>query len=238
MDTHLSYYLFFGTIACYNFIKYGVESKKYILVSNRYHKDIQIASFAALIAALYHACFFNYKTWLGIGAILVLTGLYALPVMPQGRNLRSRGLLKIFLVGLVWSLTTVMLPAIEANKIMNWDVWVELIQRFLLVLILMIPFEIRDLKYDDFDLYTLPQRIGIMKTKKVGVIVTLLFYTMTFLKDELMLNEILGKAVLSLMLGFALFYVKKERSKYFVSFWVESIPILWWGVILYLEHYF
>ncbi|MFH6602292.1 hypothetical protein ACEZ3G_02295 [Maribacter algicola] len=237
-SAHLSYFLFFGTIACYNFIKYGVGSKKYILVSNRYHKNIQIASFVALIPALYHACFFTYETWLGVIVIIVFTGLYALPIMPHGKNLRSRGLLKIFLVGLVWSLTTVALPAIQANKIMNWDVLIELIQRFLLVLVLMIPFEIRDLKYDKLDLDTLPQRVGIMNTKKIGYIVTLVLYIMTFLKDELAWSEILGKAILGVMLCLALIYVKKDRSKYFASFWVEAIPIFWWAVIFSLQYYF
>jgi len=42
INSHLIYFIFFGTIVCYNFIKYGVEADKYFLVANPYHKNIQI----------------------------------------------------------------------------------------------------------------------------------------------------------------------------------------------------
>ncbi len=107
VDSHLSYFIFFGTIACYNFIKYGVEAEKYIVVANRYHRNIQVASFVALIFVCYHAWFLPYDTWLSIGFVLILTGLYALPIFPGIKNLRSLGLLKIALVAVVWSGATV-----------------------------------------------------------------------------------------------------------------------------------
>ena len=37
-DKHLTYFMFFATISCYNFIKYGIEAKKYFFVSNSYHR--------------------------------------------------------------------------------------------------------------------------------------------------------------------------------------------------------
>ncbi|WP_273565905.1 hypothetical protein [Maribacter halichondriae] len=165
VDPHVSSYLFFGTIACYNFIKYGVEAEKYLLVANRYHKNIQFFSFAALTMALYHLYFLTWQTWLAIAIISFLTGIYALPVLPKAKNLRSLGLLKILLVGLVWAGSTVILPVLEASQAMKWDTWIETCQRFLLVLVLLIPFEIRDLKYDAPDLRTLPQRVGFARTK-------------------------------------------------------------------------
>ena len=111
-DNHVTYYVFFATIACYNFIKYGVEAEKYILVANRYHKNIQVFSFVCLAFAVYHAYFLNQQTWMAIGFLIVLTGLYALPILPTGIKLRSHGLIKITLVGLIWAGTTVSTPNI------------------------------------------------------------------------------------------------------------------------------
>src|SRR5690606_21548841 len=77
-DTHLSWFVFFGTIACYNFVKYGVEAEKYILVANRYHKNIQFASFIALGFACYHGYFLNRDTWEGLAFLGLVSGLYAI----------------------------------------------------------------------------------------------------------------------------------------------------------------
>ena len=182
IDHHLAGYLFFGTIACYNFIKYGVEAEKYALVGNRYHRYIQVVSFTALAFALYNAFFLSWDTWVGIGIISFLTGLYALPVLPKAKNLRSLGLMKILLVGLVWSVSTVLFPVIETKETLTWDIWIEAAQRLMLVLILLIPFEIRDLKYDSPMLRTLPQRIGSMNAKSLGALMAILFFFMTLLK--------------------------------------------------------
>ena len=174
-NEHLAYYVFFATIACYNFVKYGVEAEKYILVASRYHKNIQFFSFIALALALYHVYFLNLETWIGIALLTILTGLYALPVLPAGRKLRSLGLLKIILVSIIWAGTTVILPILSLGQEVNWDGGIETIQRAVLVLILLLPFEIRDLKYDHPQLRTLPQRWGVVNTKIFGWIAAVFF---------------------------------------------------------------
>ncbi len=231
LNVHLSYFLFFSTIACYNFIKYGVEAEKYILVANQYHKNIQFASFIALGFALYHAYFLPFQLWKALGLLLVLTGLYALPLLPKAKSLRSWGGLKIFMVGLVWAGTTVILPVIVSKHGLGWDVWVETFQRVVLVLILLMPFEIRDLQYDMPELRTIPQRYGVVQTKIFGGLAVMLFFFSTFLKDNLSMLEIVSKGLLCLILGMALVVVKTKQNKYFTSFWVEAIPIFWWGII-------
>lgn len=236
-DNHLSYYVFFGTIACYNFIKYGVEAEKYILVANRYHKNIQYFSFGCLGVAIYHAYFLNLQTWIAIGILLVLTGLYALPILPMGIKLRSHGLLKIALVGIIWSGTTVVLPFLAINEPVSWDFGVETFQRFILVIVLLIPFEIRDLAYDNPDLKTLPQRIGVANTKFIGAFATIIFFCLTFLKDDLSTFEVISCGVLFITLGWVMYITKRKQSKYFASFWVEAIPIFWWGLVWSLDSY-
>lgn len=234
-DNHISYLAFFGTIACYNFVKYGVEAKKYYLVSNTYHKNIQVISFVAGAFALYHSFFVSYETWIGIIILSVLTGLYAVPLLPNAKNLRSLGGLKIFIVALVWAGTTVVLPVVAADAVLDRDVVVELVQRFLMVLILMLPFEIRDLDYDDPELRTLPQRFGYLKTKLMGVAGAVLFFLLTFMKDQLTYLEVMGKGLAFLVLGMLMLVTKRNQSPFFSSFWVESVPILWWACVLAMD---
>ena len=230
-DDHLTFFIFFGTISCYNFIKYGVEAEKYIVVENQYQKGIQFLSFITLSLSLYHGYFLSFKVWVGVCGLILLTGLYALPVLPKAKNLRSWGGFKMFVVALVWAGTTVMLPILSVNQYITWDIGVETFQRFVVILILLIPFEIRDLAYDHVELRTLPQRYGVTNTKIFGGFATLVFFFSTFLKDDLSIKELVLKGILFLILGSVLFITKRIQSKYFASFWVEAIPILWWGLM-------
>ena len=236
-DVHLAMFLFFGTISAYNFIKYGVEAEKYILVANRYQKSIQLFSLASLVFAIYHAYFLPMTTWPVIGGLLLLTGVYALPVLPKAKNVRSWGGLKIFVVALVWAGATVLLLIVSKNYPVSWDVAMEAVQRFLIVLILMVPFEIRDLAYDRPELRTVPQRLGVANTKVFGGIALVLFFFITFLKDDVSIQETISKGTLFLLLGCMVLVTKRDQGKYFASFWVEAVPVFWWGMVWVLKRY-
>jgi hypothetical protein len=235
-DRHLAFFLFFGSIGGYNFIKYGVEAEKYLWVVKTYHKYIQIISLLSCAVALYHAFFLNFRTWMAMLLLLILTGLYALPVLPGAKNLRSLAGFKIFLVALVWTGATVVLPVLESVGTPCWEVGIESLQRFGLVLLLMLPFEIRDLSYDQLTLKSLPQQFGVSNTKIFGALATIPFFLLTFFKDGLSWQEIMGKGVLFLVVATVLLITPKHQSKYFASFWVEAIPILWWSVLLALSY--
>jgi hypothetical protein len=115
---------------------------------------------------------------------------------------------------------------------------IETLQRFLLVLILLVPFEIRDLAYDMPELKTLPQRFGVTNTKIFALFAAVLFYGLSFLKDTFLMIDLIGKGILFLTLGFFILLTKRKQSKYFASFWVEAIPIFWFGVLLVLKNFF
>ncbi|WP_350290990.1 hypothetical protein [uncultured Croceitalea sp.] len=224
---HLALFLFFGTIVCYNFIKYGVEAEKYLIVSNPYHKLVQVFSFLSFAIAAYFFFQLDKNIWLAVFVLAIISGLYAVPLLPKLKNLRSLGGLKTFLVAFVWVGSTVILPVIDNQIEIIWDVYVLMIQRFLFVLILLLPFEIRDMEYDNPELKTLPQRIGINRTKNVGYLLVLVFVVFEFLKDEVIHQTILIKIVLASLLLFALKKTKKNQASYFSSFWVESISFFY-----------
>lgn len=238
VNFHLILFLFFGSISCYNFVKYGVEAEKYLKLTNSYHKGIQIFSIAALLIAGYHAHFLAIETLIAVGVLVVLTGLYALPLLPKSKNLRSLGGLKIFVVAAVWAGATVGLPIIEAGLSFIWDHGIAVLQRFLIVLILLLPFEIRDLSYDAPELRTLPKRFGVKRTKYLGVVLVLLFLALTYFKDELSSIELLGKLALGVLLLGGIALTREKQRNYFASFWIEGIPQLWLGILYVLKDLF
>ncbi|MEO9893219.1 hypothetical protein [Aurantibacter sp.] len=238
IDTNLALFLFFGTIVSYNFVKYGLEAEKYILVANRYHKNIQFFSFVALAFVAYYAFGLNRETWEALIVLSIITGLYAIPVMPNAKNLRSLSGFKIVVVAVVWAGATVILPLLQNEKLASWDVNVETLQRFLIVLALMLPFEIRDLRYDPPELNTIPQRFGITNTKLIGVVLVLAISLLTFLKDNLSILEIVAKIFICITLLLAILNSNKKRSKYYASFWVESLPIIWFVAVWIVDKSF
>ncbi|WP_405410510.1 hypothetical protein [Maribacter sp. Asnod1-A12] len=234
----LYFFIFFGSIACYNFVKFGVEAEKYILVTNSYQKNIQFFSFGCLLVATYQLFFLSERVFVGLFILAGITGLYALPVLPKHKNFRSFSGLKILIVAAVWAGATVVLPAISVLDYISWNVKIETVQRFLFVLTLLVPFEIRDLKYDNVSLKTLPQRVGVKGTKKIGYCWTIIFYTITFLKTDLDTAHITVKTLLFIILLLMIYKTGLGQKKYFSSFWVEAIPLFWWFLFVISKKYF
>ncbi len=148
------------------------------------------------------------------------------------------GLLKIATVAVVWAVITVNVAMVISEISLTHDAWIEAIQRFLLVLVLMVPFEIRDMHKDAAELHTLPQLVGVLNAKRIALALSILLYALTFFKTEITAMDVWGKLLLTLLLLLAIVFTKTKRSKRFASFWVEGIPIIWLGVLVLLENYF
>ncbi|MDF0708987.1 hypothetical protein [Flagellimonas okinawensis] len=237
-DVNLLGFIFFSVIVCYNFIKYGVEAYKYLIVSNAYHKIIQLFSFVSFAFAIYFLLQLDEEIWVATVVLGVLSALYAVPLLPRAKNLRNLAGLKIYIVAFVWAGFSVLLPVLDAKMDLDWDFAVTFIQRMLLVLILILPFEIRDMQWDDKSLRTLPQVLGNKNTRRLGIVFTLIFFLLTFLKDHLHQTETLLRAILGIALILVMISKKRMRSKYFVMFWVEAIPIFWFCLFWCAESFF
>ncbi len=216
---------FTATFLGYNFIKFH----RFLI----HKKEIKIKGFSILLgfllisALLFLACFFfmPLSSQLLLFLTLVLVLIYCLPLPGLKINFRGFRGFKIHLVALSWVITTVFLPLSIADiPLTEWSCFYTL-QRYLFVLVATLPFEIRDLKMDDPHLSTWPQKWGIPKTKMFGVILLVSFMVLEgyFLTSE---YTVLNTFIVLLLMA-ALLTSKGEQSKYFSSFWVEGIPILW-----------
>jgi hypothetical protein len=156
---------------------------------------------------------------------LLLVLLYCLPLPGFTLNLRGLKGLKIHLVALSWVLTTIFLPLSMGGQNISEYSLSYAFQRYLFVLVATLPFEIRDLKSDDPHLSTWPQKFGVSRTRWLGGLLLFLFIFLEIywsMTSNLFL--VLGIAII--LMGFII-NSKAQQSKYFSSFWVEGIPILW-----------
>ncbi|MGB1206660.1 MAG: hypothetical protein ACPG5B_13500 [Chitinophagales bacterium] len=110
----------------------------------------------------------KYNIQLCLIFLAVLTILYSLPLIRtkgKWKHLRDIGLLKIFLISFTWSITTVLLPAFNIEKTINWDLlFFMFIERTFFIFAITLPFDIRDLKYDTGKIKTIPLILGTQKT--------------------------------------------------------------------------
>ena len=235
-------FVFFGTITGYNFVKYFGLAKFHHRSLASWLKVIQLFSLLAFLAMCYFAFYLEVETLILIGVMGVITFFYAIPVMipkkylfDDHKNLRQIGGLKVYVIALVWTFTSVFLPVINTDVTLNADVVILAIQRFYFVLVLMFPFEIRDLIYDSLKLATIPQKIGVKKTKVIGVLLLILFVLLDYFKDIVNEKILLSTTIIALITLALLLFSNKNQSKYYSAFWVESLPIMWLVVLLLLS---
>lgn len=171
--------------------------------------------------------------------LIITTGftiVYAIPIYKEA-GLRYVPVLKIPLVAISWVFLLFMYPLLSVynagalNNLTEFDsvpfLGLRMLQYVFLIMALCIPFEIRDLKYDEQSLRTLPQLIGVKASKIVGILL---------LAGTLILELLWGGSKLFLSYPALLIVVITAtciwlsdyfKSDCFSSFFVEGIPVLW-----------
>jgi len=230
-DEPMALFVFFGTIVGYNFVKYDALVRVQQKPIGNQLKIIAVLSLFSLILVGYY--FFQLKriTQIVSFGIFAITALYTLPFFPNRKNARNWAGVKIYIVALCWVGATLVLPYINAEVPFTLNFFIKCIQRFVLVFVLILVFEILDLANDDPHLKTVPQTIGVKKTKILGFLLLIPFWIvgiLSFTFHELIINLIM---VIMLMLFIA--FANPNRSKYYTSFWVESVPIFWWLMLVF-----
>lgn len=215
----VSVMVFYGTIVGYNFLKYfkPFQNGNFDFKKNRFLIGL---TFFSLIASIYY--FIQLPNSIQIYTIKI--GLWVV-IYPFFRKF---GFLKLFWVSFCVTGITVYTPLILENEIKVSGI-IVLIQRFLIVISLLVPFEILDSQIDDYTMKTLPQRFGIFTTKGFGIVLLLPFMGLEFFKE----NIEIATFVIAIITAFFIGFTTLKRDTYYTSFWVESVPIIWLLLMLY-----
>ena len=211
--------IFFGTIFGYNALKYFDLFSSDISWLSKHH-DISIVGVIAFFGAFFFYFSLPMKTQLCFLAIGFVIAAYPF--------LRKFGLIKMFLVSFCITTITVYIPTVNDQQF-TADCFFTFIQRFFIVISLLIPFEISDSKTDHPSLQTLPQQFGIRPTKIFGMLLVIPFLLLEFFKT----NPSYSVLIVSIITVLFIHFSSIHKSKYYTSFWVESVPIFWW-LLLYM----
>ena len=229
-------FVFCATVLAYNFIQHAEMDRTYPVLAHwtRSSSKPLLALNLLMLAGLVYALL-NLR-WPDIFLLFpffLLTLFYVYPGTKKFKGLRSLPGLKLFVIALVWAGVTVLFPLSVSGIPFGEGEWVVFAQRFLLILAITLPFDIRDLQLDDEQLATLPQTLGVNNSKWVALLalsafVVLFFVGAYFNPAERYVGLFVAviSAVLVLRSGI-------YQGRFFSAFWVESIPIAWYLLTLW-----
>ena len=242
---NLSLYVFFSTLFAYNFTRLVRVHPMLLEGHSSRHKSIfklrRLLWVICVLSGLTSFYFFReiYAPILSLLVVMVLISLaYALPVYNKGGEwIRLRDIpgVKIFLISIVWSIVTEGFPAlISGNSIQLLPV----LERFLFIFALTIPFDIRDLRFDNHELLTIPQYFGIRTARTIGVVALLLAELILayrfFFRDDF---NLWGATAIYLTYELSAYLIYKSHphlQERFVTMGVEGMSILI-GLLFYLS---
>jgi hypothetical protein len=218
LDNSINYFIFFGTVLGYNFLKYMevFYLKKFTV---KHNLDIILVSFLAFLGTVFS--FFQMQNEIQFAFLKIGILVFLYPF------LRNYGFLKMFLVAFCVSIITVNIPCLYL-KSLHINFYIILIQRFLIIISLLIPFEILDSKTDKNHLKTIPLSFGINLTKLFGIVLISLFLALDFIYFQL--QKFVIDLTIALLTALFIVFSNINRNKYYTSFWVESVPIFWFLV--------
>lgn len=238
-DPLLFGFIFSSTVVSYNLTKYShlvAADSAGVRPLLKWIAFITACFFLVIAASLFYLPLDVIIAASLLGAITIA---YAIPISEGRRNLRNIYGIKIALIAIVWSGVTVWLPAINngLEYLAINGLVVEFFQRILFVVVLVLPFDIRDYRNDDSGLGTLPQIIGIKNSKLLGLI-----FLIACIHLEWILTPNLSAPfiIFIVIAGITALMVRRSmiiQSPYFASFWVEGIPLVW-AALLYVSYFF
>jgi len=182
-------FVLFATVVSYNFIRfYRIDEIHHLAAdwirSNR--TGLILLLFIGLFILTILLFRIKFEDLLLLTPFLLATLFYVIPFSRKKINLRSIASLKLFLIAFTWAGITVLFPLAHHDINFSNHIWVLFIQRFLIIIGITIPFDIRDVNIDTPEIKTLPQTIGIKNSKYVGSIALLLFLCWNFFMIHMM----------------------------------------------------
>jgi len=159
-------------------------------------------------------------------------------------NLREIPYLKIFLISLIWSVSTVLLPVIHTgNEIINTKVFILFAERFLFIFTIAIQFDIRDMQADRrAGLKTIPLLIEKKKASLLSLFSLFLCFAISVF-HYLVLNEWLVLVAVCISLSATALFIRLQFFKNMGRYYYQVLDgtLLLQGLLVlgfyYLKHF-
>lgn len=252
LRTELYVFVFCGTFFLYNLQRLPSAFQDVLVARqfirhrwNTQHRKLLLGiSIVAMIAATW--AFFQLYRRTQILALIpaALSVAYAFPAIYwNGKwiKLREIPMIKIFIVGIVWGMSCVWVPAAADGSFPAWtspEVTLWMIACSIMIFSITIPFDIRDLLYDGDRLKTLPAVFGLKKSIAIGIAGMLLSLVAVYFADRLStlveFRHVIIYGVWTLLTCVVIALSTPKRHEYYFSLVIDGLMVVLWGMMRFL----
>ena len=223
-------FVFSSTLSVYSFqrlVKYKLEAKRESELNTWIENNQGIQLFYIGVSALLSIylyffvlnAFTETKWWMLFSVLLSV--LYAVKI--NGVSLRDVPHLKMHLIAIVWC-KALIFPFLLNNET-QIDYLFFILGHYFFFIALCIQFDIRDIYYDSEKLKTLPQLVGVRKSKLISIL-TLCMYVLISIEfiPQLRVNPFFWFA--NLLVFFILLFSNESRKPFYYSLLVDGSILL------------
>jgi 4-hydroxybenzoate polyprenyltransferase len=248
LNFHSAYigFLFFSTLFLYPLHRLIGISLTYPIDFTKAQREVdkhpRLAQFSVGIGAI-GTIYFSWAIGFEILQLLIPLGIvsiaYSAPVIPTTdgwKRLRDLKGIKIYAITGVVSITTAMVPLWLLNDINLTDILLIGFQRFLFILAITIPFDIRDMRMDEkWNLKTIPLLIGKEKALTLSYwlvnISSIVAISQFFITDALALMVVIAIVISNLWATYILTKFTKYNAPLFNAFMLEGTMIVHFALV-------
>ncbi len=224
-------FVFSSTLLTYNVQRFIKSTQtvphptNHIIWVLSHEKELYLICTLSLLSCVYS--FYQIFHWSFISLfILIISSFISLFYVYKirSKNLRDAPYLKIHLIALVWVIALGVFELVN-EKIYDLEKWMFVLIHYLYIVAITIPFDIRDLKYDDPKQRTIPQVFGVIQSKILSICLLIIYATLAlYFNSRLEFNLIFMVCIfitLLLIMG-----VKESRNEFYFSGFIEGSILL------------
>lgn len=224
-------FVFSSTLLTYNFQRFIKSNQiiqnptNHILWVHTHKKNLYILFFSSSILCL--ISFFKVFNWGFISALIlsismIISLLYVYKF--KDKSLRDIPHLKIHLIAIIWVVAIGIFELLNEQNF-KFENWLFVLAHYFYIVAVTIPFDIRDLKYDDPNQQTIPQVFGIKKSKIISVLLLITYFLIVInqyenlIKNSFFIAVIIYTIILIILTG-------KNRNEFHYSGLIEGSILL------------
>jgi hypothetical protein len=242
VDYYLLGFIFSSTFLTYNFQRFVKVENGQLIKGPRYLWMRKHFFFFKL--SLYFSVFLVFFFFLHLHkstySVICFSGIVSLfyvakiPIKRGGTNLRDIPGLKIFLIGIVWMLTAVYIPALQADLTIDFRTHLWALASYFYIIAITIPFDIRDVELDEANKKTIPQFLGLRRAKQIGIGLIIFYFILLCILIEILF---LPFSFVGIMITIGLIMNSKPtNNELYYSLLIDGLLILQ-PLCLYLDFY-
>jgi 4-hydroxybenzoate polyprenyltransferase len=231
--------VFFSTLVIYALhrlvslkkVDKSLNVKRFIIIEE-YKTHIQVYAVLSVTGGAICFFFLNTNTQIALVIPALLSLGYVIPFLGNNKlRLRDLNFVKIFLIAIVWTYVTVLLPFMETGIQPDIQYAFMLLERCLFVFLITLPFDLRDREIDKRNnVMTIPAKIGVQNTLYLSVIVLLLWIVLIWFIYPV--NTALALSVSGLSTGFFVYHSPDQKHDYYFTALIDGTMIIQFMLVL------